>query len=485
MLTHIARKAGSDTDTHAAILAVGDDDQSIYEWRGANTDLLRQFEETFAAKRCYLVENYRSTRNIITTANRLIGHNTDRIKHNRPIRINTARQKDPAGGIWEQLDKYTKGMVLLLEVPDSRDEPARIAAQIERIKRLRPETDWGDFAVLARGHTQVNANRAFLEHKGIPIRRVVHQGLPWLGRIREFRLLLQHLHQHPTLELPIPELRHRLPHIARAKSFWTLTADQTLALLEDQTGHDPCPVKHILDTLYHAMDDTKRDRMIGQGVHVGTVHSAKGLEFPHVIISGGGWPRPYGSSTQEQAEAEAERRVYYVAMTRAVDTLTLITHRDHRIPYETDLLGQDGQPPGPGLIRLRSGVASGPAPTQHRIPRTYQVLGLQDLYISYAGTHPPKHPIHTALTQLQTGDQVRLKVPPSGRVQIAAANQAVGQLSKAASTTLRDSRAQVEETRILGLVQWTADDCAPEYRHWLQTDTWEIPILEIRKRHTV
>ena len=480
MLAHIARKAGSDTDTHAAILAVGDDDQSIYEWRGANTDLLRQFEKTFAARRHYLVENYRSSRNIILTANRLISHNVDRIKHDRPIRINTARKRNPAGGIWEELDKYTNGKVLLLEVPDSRDEPARIAAQIERIKRLRPETDWGEFAVLARGHAQVNANRAFLEHKGVQVRRVVQQGLPWLGRIREFHLLLRHLRQLPSPELTIPALRRHLPRITRSKSFWTLTADQILAQLEEQTGRDPCPVKHVLDTLYHAMDDARRDRMIGQGVHVGTVHSAKGLEFPHVIISGGGWSPLYGSSAQE--EAAAERRVYYVAMTRAVETLTLITHHDHPIPYETDLDGQDGPSYSTGLVRLRSGVASGPAPTRHRIPRSYQVLGLQDIYISYAGTHPPRHQIHTTLSKLRTGDDIRLTIPLNGRVQIVAANRTVGQLSNTASAALRDSRARVDETKILGMAQWTADDCAREYRRWLRTDTWEVPILELRTR---
>ena len=62
MITHIARKAGRDEDRYAAILAVGDDDQNIYEWRGASTSYLKAYEDDFAAKRHYLVENYRSTR---------------------------------------------------------------------------------------------------------------------------------------------------------------------------------------------------------------------------------------------------------------------------------------------------------------------------------------------------------------------------------------------------------------------------------------
>ena len=87
LLTHIARRAGVDHDTHAAILAVGDDDQSIYEWRGANTELIHRFRNTFDAEQHHLVENYRSTRNIITVANRLIAHNADRVKKEHPIRV--------------------------------------------------------------------------------------------------------------------------------------------------------------------------------------------------------------------------------------------------------------------------------------------------------------------------------------------------------------------------------------------------------------
>ena len=151
-------------------------------------------------------------------------------------------------------------------------------------------------------------------------------------------------------------------------------------------------------------------------------------------------------------------------MTRAVETLTLITHRDHPVPYENDLQRQDGQATALGLIRLQSGVASGPAPTHDRIPRTYQVLSLKDVYISYAGTHPPQHQIHTALSKLRTGDKLRLRIPPNGRVQINAANQTVGKLSNAASAALRDSGAQVEEARILGLVQWISDECKPQFR---------------------
>ena len=112
MITHIARRAGGDEDSdrRAAILAAGDDDQSIYEWRDANVRFLRQFEEEFSAERHYLVENYRSTRHIIDASNALIAHNRDRMKMDHPIRVNSARANDSPGGEWEALDTFARGM---------------------------------------------------------------------------------------------------------------------------------------------------------------------------------------------------------------------------------------------------------------------------------------------------------------------------------------------------------------------------------------
>ena len=516
MLTHIARRAGGDTDTHAAILAVGDDDQSIYEWRGANTELIRQFQDTFDAEPHHLVENYRSTQNIITVANRLISHNADRVKKDHPIRVNTGRANDPAGGDWEHLDRrYTQGRVLLLEVADSLDEPPRIAAQIERIKRLRPEHDWIDFAVLARSQDQADTNRAFLERQGIPVRRAVRKrtgkgdsaqrSLPWLGRIREFRLLIQHLQDADAHETPIADLRQRLPEITEqartvrssavsvSVSVWTELADEVLASVQEQVGDEPCPHEEILNALYQAMDDAKRGQMIGNGVHVGTVHSAKGLEFAHVMISGSSWSSHAATrrSRSQHPPEEADRRLYYVAMTRASQTLTLITTPRQPLPFENELIGADGlidangHINSGGLIRLRAGVATGPAPDDCRLRRRYRMLSLKDMYISYAGCRPARNPIHEALRTLRTGSKVRLKVR-SGRIRVVEARgeRIIAQLSKEASDTWRGELDSIEEARILGLVQWQADDSSPEYRERLRTDAWEVPILEIRQRLT-
>ena len=69
-----------DDDNKLTILAVGDDDQNIYSFRGANIRFIRQFKDDYQAREHYLVENYRSSAHIIAAANALIQHNKDRMK---------------------------------------------------------------------------------------------------------------------------------------------------------------------------------------------------------------------------------------------------------------------------------------------------------------------------------------------------------------------------------------------------------------------
>lgn len=64
-----------DDDNKLTILAVGDDDQNIYQFRGANIGFIRQFETDYQATKHYLVENYRSSKHIIDAANQLINAN--------------------------------------------------------------------------------------------------------------------------------------------------------------------------------------------------------------------------------------------------------------------------------------------------------------------------------------------------------------------------------------------------------------------------
>ena len=73
------------TSKKLSILAVGDDDQNIYQFRGANTQFIKKFESDYEATRHNLLQNYRSSANIIQASNELISQNVDRMKTDDPI----------------------------------------------------------------------------------------------------------------------------------------------------------------------------------------------------------------------------------------------------------------------------------------------------------------------------------------------------------------------------------------------------------------
>ena len=472
LITHIARQAGEDEDRDrcATILAVGDDDQSIYEWRDANIQFLRQFEEEFSAQRHYLVENYRSTQRIIDASNALICYNRDRMKLEHSIRANEDRLGDPPGGEWESLDPVAQGHVSLLEVEGGEAQAAVVLAEVERLRKLDPTPDWQNFAILSRTHDQLDAVRALFEREGVPIRRILRDGLPPLWRIREFKRLLAHLEENKLLEVSIPKLRGELSGICGVDSSWTAMASRMLMDLEVEFGAESCAVVDVMEALYRGSADHHRSHVFGDGVLVGTVHAAKGLEFAHVIVLSGGWKKNARFS-------EEERRLYYVAMTRARKTLALIDRRDDPLLYTRELESKN--------LRLRKvSVAEGQSDQFADV--RYTVLGMRDLFIDFAGGKPKGHKVHRSLARMQAGDSITLKPKQSGQVVVLDRKGVqVGRLSKNTAESWQQAESQqVEEVRVLGMVSRELEDCKPEYRDQIAVPDWELPLLEVRHRNS-
>ena len=479
LITHIARRTGEDEDRdrRATILAVGDDDQSIYEWREANVRFLRQFEQEFNAKRHYLVENFRSTGHIVDASNALIRHNRDRMKMEYEIRVNAGRSNDPSGGEWESLDSVAQGRVSLLEVEDAGAQARAVLAEVERLRKLDPVPDWHDFAILARTHDQLAMVRALLERSGVPTRRALPDGLPPLGRMREFKRLLAHLNESDTPETSVPKLRTGLARICGVSSFWTAMADRMLAGLEAELGAEPSAVADVSEALHRGLADHHRSQVVGDGVLVGTVHAAKGLEFAHVLVLGGGWNVKEDGSVRagRDGRSEEERRLYYVAMTRARKTLTLIGREDDPLPYAREFRGRN-------MRRRKVGVAKG---EPERLADTrYTMLGMKGLYIDFAGKKPEEHRIHSSLARLQTGDPVTLERDKAGQVLVLDRERVqVARLSKSAAGGWPQRQLQqVDEVRVLGMVTRGLDDPAPEFRDGIAVPAWEFPVLEVRHR---
>jgi DNA helicase-2/ATP-dependent DNA helicase PcrA len=138
-------------EKHHNICVVGDDDQCIYQWRGADIRNILSFEKDFpGTKVIKLEQNYRSKGNILKAAHSVITHNKDR--------------KDKK--LWTQKDDGAKLMYKRLH--NEKEEAAYIAGEVERMKS--PDRDYSDFAVLYRTNAQSRSFEEAFMADNIPYR---------------------------------------------------------------------------------------------------------------------------------------------------------------------------------------------------------------------------------------------------------------------------------------------------------------------------
>ncbi len=251
LVSAIAGREIYDKDEKISIMAVGDDDQNIYSFRETSIEYIRKFREDYrvtpndtskgsievALK--YLTENYRSSRAIIDMANSFIRHNHNRMKTDYPIRINNSRKNEPSGGYWERLDPVRKGKVLILKVPDHGDQPQAIFNEMERLKNLKPEIRWSDFAILARTRAILVPIRGLFEEKGIPVSyRLGKDEVPPLHRIREIKNFLMFLQENRKNSFKIPDLKRTYENSfgPLVKNTWGNILNDLLTNLLEESG---------------------------------------------------------------------------------------------------------------------------------------------------------------------------------------------------------------------------------------------------------
>lgn len=141
-------------DKYQNLCVVGDDDQSIYSFRGADIRNILEFEKEFQnTKVIKLEENYRSTKNILSAANAVISHNQER------------KEKK----LWTQGEEGSKLRTITL--PDATTEAKFIVSEIERMHN-REKADYKDFAILYRTNAQSRLFEQCLTMKDIPYRLV-------------------------------------------------------------------------------------------------------------------------------------------------------------------------------------------------------------------------------------------------------------------------------------------------------------------------
>lgn len=387
------------SSVHGNLFAVGDDDQSIYGWRGAEIHNILDFEHTFSGAKVHKLEqNYRSTKRILKLANTIIASNSVRKKKE----------------LWTDNADGEKVEVKIAD--DGEQEASFVALKIRQALNggARPS----DFAVLMR----VNAlsrgfEQEFLKY-GIPYK--VYGGFKFFERkeIKDlaayFRVLTNPLDNESLLRiinvpkrgigektvdilrnyaseynlsvfdglcdadiLPLaPSARNKLKELRKLISKLT-TAAQVLPLrdifdevlektaflsqFEDDTEenhskklnvsefqnsieefaklNDGANLSDYLNSISLSSDTDEIED--GNYVSIATIHSVKGLEFPHVFVCGleeGIFP--LSRASENDSDMEEERRLMYVAITRAEKKLYLTRSQNRFLYGKRQYMGQ-------------------------------------------------------------------------------------------------------------------------------------------------
>lgn len=467
LVSAIAGRTLSDADSKLSILAVGDDDQNIYSFRGANVEFIRRFEKDYHARSHFLVENYRSTRHIIEASNALIAHNRDRMKTDREIEPDRARADAPAGGDWQARDPVSAGRVQVFEVNNSNCQAAALLAELQRIGRLSPDFLWRDCAVLGRTSEELMPVRAALEDAGIPVNwgRDGNK-MPPLRHIREVAQWLTYLHEHLCELQRADDLLAELDRLADATNPWWQLVREIAMEWREESGNAETPVSSAIDFFYESLAQRRREPLSGEGVFVSTIHSAKGLEFRHVFIPGGGWRRPNGKCDREE-----ERRLCYVAMTRARETLAMFERADDPNPH-TRLLE--------GGYSLRHQPMPAFELAEEITSRRYELLSLEDVHLDFAARKPGNHRIHKCLAALQPGSSISAAQTPSGHVELFdSSGTAVARFSSKACETWMARLDKICCVRVVAMTCRHAEQSDPKYPANHQCQKWEVPVAEI------
>ena len=469
LVAAIAGRTLDEADGRLSILAVGDDDQNIYAFRGTNVQFIRQFQEDYKATPTYLVENYRSSRHIIHAANQLIKHNRDRMKGGYPICIDRAREHVEAGGRWARLDPVAQGRVQIMPVADPIDQAATVLAEIERLRSLDPDFRAEHCAILARTRAVLPPMRGLLEKNEYPVKRILSKSFP-IHRVREVAGLMDRLRFAETANLRASDLIEHLQDAAGGQpaGVWQRMLSGFLENDLAETGDALMPAGYRLDKLFEFLAEQRHEKIIGDGIFLGTLHAAKGMEFDHVFILDGDWGRPRTAD-----EREAERRLLYVGMTRARQTLGLMRMRHQPNLLLADLAGKHMLP--------RKRVE------EHRIDDDfvfcdYAILGLEDVFMDYAGTFAPAHPIHRHLSDLKTGHTVRLVPDKRGIAIFDGTHFRLGRLSADAARRWAPRMDAINSVRVLAILTRERLDPDPSFQREIKTDRWELPVLEVAFR---
>ncbi|HSO27288.1 MAG TPA: 3'-5' exonuclease, partial [Anaerolineales bacterium] len=437
------------------VFAVGDADQSIYRWRGADYRNVLRFEQDFADAQVIMLEqNYRSTQNILDLATAVIDRNT----HRTPKQLFSER-----------------GPGAKISLHMAYDDRVEAAYVVEKIVELiaKGKRQPGDFAVMYRTNAQSRLlEEAFLHH-GLRYKLVGAQRFYGRREVKDIIAYLRLVHNPQDeisllriLSVPprgigdktLTEIRMRAKQAGLTPGAWLLEvgAQADSPLLDDLAGRTANAVQRFarllhrwaagraqktpLELMDQILDDVDYQAYIDDGTDEGherwenlmelrrlaadfqredlaafleqvalvsdqdtldendnvptllTLHAAKGLEFPVVFIVGlNDGALPHSRSFDDVEAMEEERRLFYVGITRAEDRLLLV-YAQNRSAYGF------AEPSAPSryLHELPEDLLDAPpefysSPTERRSVRAFQSMRWGESANSAAAIVQPRY----------------------------------------------------------------------------------------------
>ena len=457
LISALAGRTRSEDAGKLTLFAVGDDDQNIYAFKSASVAFIRRFEEDYNSRPSFLTANYRSTAHIIAAANTVIDPAQERMKAEHPIHVDPARENDPPGGPWEAVDPVAGGRVQILPVGGSPLFQAQVVmGELLRLRELARHWDWSRCAVVAREWKWLYSVRAFCEDRGIPV-QMGNETIPSVWRLRETQALVAWLRRRTRQVVNSNALEAWIE--AQPASPWYDLLRQAIEDYRLETGGGETPVEHCIEWLAEWSRDVRQRQ---QGLLLLTAHGAKGLEFDHVAVLDGGWDR-----VQPGEDPDAQRRLYYVAMTRARHTLLLARlHETHRL--------QDG------LADHTAVLCREPIPLQPLSPamKYHHVrAGLKDVNLGFAGRCPGTNPVHAAIAALSPGDSLKPHADSRGYWELLdATGRVVGRLARGFQAP---PGMRCRSATVLAVIVRSRAASEPQYQDRIRCDSWEVVVPEL------
>ncbi len=419
------------------LIVVGDDDQSIYRFRGASMSNILQFKKDYPkSKQTVLVKNYRSRQNILDLSYNFIKlNNPNRLEYQLSRRQKKAPLIKGVGGL--DLSKKLlaqnkgEGKIEMIKGEDLGDEVGQVIERIAELKIKDKEANWGDFAILVRANDSAKEFCAALDTAGLPYQFLASRGLyskPVIMDIIAYLKLLDDYHESKAMYrvLNLPPLGFFYQELVNlnfwaGKKAWSLyetmrnaaglnmgaeigakidkvlnliskhtalvrehgASEIILAFLNDsgylkylisqdeqkareaakflnqfmkrvktfEAGSDDRSIKAFLEEFNMEIDSGEEGSLAPdieagpETIKILTVHGAKGLEFKYVFIANLVDKRFPTIERKEQiaipdalvreilpegdVHLEEERRLFYVAMTRAKEGLYFSWGKDY------------------------------------------------------------------------------------------------------------------------------------------------------------